>query len=309
MSEERRDPTAERRRPGSNPARLGVKKTWKMYIGGAFVRSESGRYLVTQDGSENFCRASRKDVRDAVKAAVGAQPGWRKRTAMNRGQILYRLAEVLEARRTELEASLARAAAGQNGNTPGGSDVAQEVDTAIDRVVCYAGWADKFQSLLSSSNPVAGPHFGFSVPEPVGVVGILAPERPSLLGLVGAVCPVIVSGNTCVVAASDRDPRTAVAVAECLATSDFPGGVINILTGTRNELAESLVRHKGVRAVDLWNVDGEQAKQLEVFAADNVKRVQRRVYEELDWYDARTEGPGFIESFVEIKTVWHPMGA
>ncbi len=307
---ERRDLSAERRRPGSTASRIGVNKTWKMYIGGAFVRSESGRYLVTEDGAENYCRASRKDVRDAVKAAVGAQPGWRKRTALNRGQILYRLAEVLESRRGELEASLSRGASAQaDAEQPGRADCAREVDATIDRVVCYAGWSDKYQALVSSSNPVAGPHFGFSVSEPVGVVGILAPARPSLLGLLGAVCPVVVSGNTSVVVTSDRDPRTAILVAECLATSDLPAGVVNLLTGTRAELAEPLVRHKGVRAVDLWNVDGEQAVRLEDFAADSVKRVSRRVYEELDWYDARTEGPGFIEAFLEQKTIWHPMGA
>ncbi len=280
--------------------RLSVKKTWKMYIGGAFVRSESGHSLTTEAG-DTICRGSRKDVRDAVSAALRAQPSWRGKSAYLRGQILYRLAEVMEARREELTQSLLR-----SGVEP--KAAAREVDTAIDRAVTFAGWSDKYQSLLASSNPVVGPHFGFSVPEPVGVVGIVAPSRPSLLGLVGAICPVVVSGNAAVVLVSEADPITALTLAECLATSDFPGGVVNLLTGLSAELTEPLTRHKGVRALDLWGVEDEAARQLEAFAADSVKRVTRRLYEEIDWYDAAAGGLGFIEPFLELKTVWHPMG-
>jgi acyl-CoA reductase-like NAD-dependent aldehyde dehydrogenase len=313
---ERRTKDGERRRPGAEyeiagallpagaahpVARLGIKKTWKLYVGGAFVRSEAGRYLVTSDGVDNYPRASRKDTRDAIKAAVGALPGWAGKTAHNRGQVLYRLAEVMEGRSAELEDSLRRG---------GAEEPARELAAAIDRVVSYAGWSDKYQALLSSGNPVAGPHFGFTVTEPVGVVGIAAPERPALLGLVGAVCPVVVSGNTAVVVCSELDPRTPLVLAECLATSDLPGGVVNLLTGFRNELLPHVAKHMGVRALDLWNVEGEPAVTLERDAAENVKRVSRRNPSAADWYDeVRGSSPGMIERFLESKTVWHPMGA
>lgn len=309
-TEQRRKTGSERRRPASEEeaivaapgrARLTVRKTWKLYIGGAFVRSESGRYLVTGDGLENYPRASRKDARDAVKVAVAAQKAWAGRTAYNRGQILYRLAEVMEARKEELAASLAHG---------GSNDAARELDAAIDRAVSYAGWCDKFQSIFASSNPVAGPHFGFSIPEPMGVVAIAAPERPALLGLVGSVCPVIAGGNTAVVVASEVDPRTALAFAECLATSDLPGGVVNLLTGSRVELLPHLAKHMGVRALDLWDVEGDDATNLERAAVDNVKRVTRRSQDEAGWYDEpRGTSPAMIERFVETKTIWHPMGA
>lgn len=299
--DDRRQAGSDRRRPASDSdGRLRVKKTWKLYIGGAFVRSESGRYLVTGDGEENFPRASRKDFREAVKHAVSAQPGWAGKTAMNRGQILYRLAEVLESRRAELVASL------EGG---GASRPDDEVRASIDRTVSYAGWSDKFQSLLATSNPVASPHFGFSVPDPVGAVGIVAPERPSLLGLLGSICPAIVSGNTVVVLASEKDPRTALSLAEAIATSDVPSGVVNLLTGQRAELSSHFASHRGLRALDLWNVDDDTARALEEAAAENVKRVARRSLEEDEWYDGdRTTSPQWIHRFVETKTVWHPMG-
>ncbi len=281
--------------------RLAVKKTWKLYIGGAFVRSEQGRYLVTGDGRDNYPRGSRKDTRDAIKAAVAALPGWSGKTAYNRGQILYRLAEVLEGRRAELEESLAHG---------GADDPAREVSAAIDRAVCYAGWSDKYQSLMASSNPVSGPHFGFTVPEPVGVVGIAAPDRPALLGLVSAICPVIVSGNTAVVICSESDPRTPLVLAECLATSDLPGGVVNLITGFRHELMPHIAKHLGVRALDLWNLEGEEAVALERDAAENCKRVSRRQLEPEAFYDdRRARSPGNIERFLEHKSIWHPMGA
>ncbi len=308
---QRRQTGSERRRPGADLdegvpsadplARLSVKKTWKLFVGGAFVRSESGRYLVTADGLDNYPRASRKDTRDAVKAAQAALPGWCGRSGYNRGQILYRLAEVMEARRAELCESLRRS---------GVEDVDREVNAAIDRVVSHAGWADKLQSLLASSNPVAGPHFGFSVPEPVGVVAMAAPREPSLLGLVGSICPVVVSGNVAVVVVSESDPRTPLALAECLATSDLPAGVVNLLTGARSELLPPLAKHLGVRALDLWDVDGDFAVELERVAADNVKRVSRRRWQNEEWFDAALGSQlTNIDRFIETKTIWHPMGA
>ena len=284
----------------TNTERVTVKKTWKLYLGGAFVRSESGRYLTTDDG-EHYCHASRKDVRDAVSAALKAQPGWAARTAYNRGQILYRLAEVLETRRCELLASLTR----------GGAQSAaaeREVDAAIDRVVGYAGWADKLAAVLSTSNPVAGPHFGFTVVEPTTIVGVVAPLRPALLGLVGCICPIIVSGNAVVVAPSDEDPRTAVTLAEALATCDLPGGVVNLLTGESQATGSVLAKHQGVRALDLWNLPDDVARELELSAADNVKRVSRRSLTEEQWYDDQTLSPGWISRFVEHKAIWHPVG-
>lgn len=269
-----------------------------MYVGGAFVRSESARYLSTADG-EHYAHGSRKDVRDAVAAALKAGPGWKTRSAYNRGQILYRLAEVLEARRGELETVLKRS---------GAENVEREVDASVDRVVSYAGWADKLAAVLSSSNPVAGPHFGFTVPEATGLVAVIAPDRPSLLGLVGSLCPIVISGNTAVALVSEADPRTAITFAEALATCDLPGGVINLLTGPRGELAPVLARHQGVRALDLWNVEGEEAQELEKAAADNVKRVSRRVFAELDWYDSSCNSPGWISRFIEHKAIWHPVG-
>src|SRR5579859_3766382 len=217
--------------------RLPVAKAYKMFVGGAFVRSESGRYFQTRGAAEgsadpgvvNVPRGSRKDARDAVLAAKNAGDGWGARTAYNRGQILYRLAEVMESRRAELRASLERASLPAD-------EAAREVERAIDRAVYYAGFCDKYQSLVASLNPVAGPHFGFSVPEPMGVVAVIAPERPALLGLVSTVLPVVCSGNTCVALASVQDPRTAIVFCECVATSDMPGGVVNVLTGLTGEV-------------------------------------------------------------------------
>lgn len=279
--------------------RAEVRKTWKLYIGGAFVRSESGRYTQLPD-AETQPRASRKDARDAVKAARAAARGWAERTAYNRGQILYRLAEMMEARAAEL--SLAVTRSGQN-------DADQQVAAAIDRVVSFAGWTDKFQSILASSNPVAGPHFGFSVPEPMGVVAIAAPAEPALLGLVGALAPVLASGNTAVVVASGDDGRVALSLAEMIATSDVPGGVVNVLTGEAAELLVPLSKHLGVRGLDLWNVADPLGRELELAGADGVKRVVRRRAERARWFDAdECTSPTWIAHFVELKTVWHPTG-
>lgn len=287
--------------------RVRIQKTYKMYVGGQFVRSESGRYFQVTDVAgddkgqiENIARASRKDGRDAVKIAHGAASGWSGKTAYNRGQILYRLAEVMEGRAGELTTELHRATGASR------EAAREEVLQAIDRVIAFAGWADKYQSLLASSNPVAGPHFNFSVPEPMGVVAVVAPRRPSLLGLVTSVLPVIVSGNTCVVLASEDDPRTAITFSECLATSDLPGGVVNVLTGQVSEVAPHLAKHYEIAAIDLWHEDAKLCAELEEQAVGTVKRVRRHEPQALD--DARFEGLRAIERFLETKTVWHPVG-
>ena len=268
--------------PGVRLSRLPVNKTYKLYIGGAFPRSESGRTYEAEGA--NVARGSRKDLRDAVRAARGAFAGWSGMTAYNRGQVVYRIAEMLEARRSEF-ADL--------------SSGADEVDRSIDRLVWYAGWADKLAQVLGSSNPVAGPYFNFTVPEPTGVVGILVPDEPPLLGLVSRVAPAIVGGNTTVVVASETHPLAAVELAEVLATSDVPGGVVNLLTGFREELAPWLAGHMDVNAIDLAGADG-QVEELEQLAAENVKRVVRGAGDD--------QSPWEIASFLELKTVWHPIG-
>ena len=263
-------------------SRLPVRKTYKLFIGGDFPRSESGRTYEAQ--GQNVGRASRKDVRDAVRAARSAFPKWKGMTAYNRGQILYRIAEMIEARAGEFaELSSGRA----------------EVETAVDRWVWYAGWADKYAQVLGTSNPVAAPYFNFTIPEPTGVVGIVAPPEPSLDGLVARLAPVIVGGNAAVVLASETSPLAAIELAEALATSDVPGGVVNILTGHRSELAPWLAGHMDVNAIDLAGADGE-APELERLAADNVKRVVRG--------RADRQSPYEIAAFLELKTVWHPVG-
>ncbi len=289
--------------------RLRVQKTYKLFVNGQFIRSESGRsrQVMDQDGDEqglgeNVPRASRKDARDAVRAAVDAFGSWSARTAYNRGQILYRLAEVMEARATELARELNRALALSF------DEARREVDAAIDRAVHFAGWSDKFQSLLASSNPVAGPHFNFSVPEPMGVVAIVAPPRPSLLGLLAALLPVIVSGNTCVVLVSEEDPRTPLTFAECLATSDLPAGVVNLLSAPVAEVAPHLAKHMDVASLALWNVEPNLRRALELDAASNVKRVRSFQATEAELLQAPSKGLVMIERFIELKTIWHPMG-
>ncbi len=317
--------------------RVSVNKAYKMFVGGAFVRSESGRYfqvkgakggddetlfrggrgsaeggtrdVVVVDDRDadpetvNIPRGSRKDVRDAVLAAKNALGGWEGRTAFNRGQILYRLAEVMESRRDELAQSLVRA---------GISEVAAvaEVDASIDRAVYYAGFADKYFALVASHNPVAGPHFGFSIPDSMGVIGVVAPEQPALLGLVSTVLPVVTGGNTCVALASATDPRTAIVFCECVATSDMPGGVVNVLTGHAKELSPHLAKHREVIGVDAWIIDADLRKTIESEGAGNVKRVKTHVPMDVEgWLDERKgQGLGWIERFLETKTVWHPVG-
>jgi acyl-CoA reductase-like NAD-dependent aldehyde dehydrogenase len=263
-------------------SRLPVKKTYKLFLGGAFPRSESGRTYEAE--GQNVARASRKDVRDAVRAARAAFPKWAAATAYNRGQVLYRLAEMMEARADDL----ARVCSGR-----------KEVEAAIDRVVWYAGWADKLPQVLGSSNPVAGPYFNFSVPEPTGVVAVLAPDEPALGGLVARVSPALVGGNAVVALASEAHPLAAVELAEAVATADVPAGTFNILTGFRDELAPVLAGHMDVNAIDLTGADGSVA-ELERLAAQNVKRVVRS--------SADAQSPWEIERFLELKTVWHPVG-
>ncbi|MFI0351685.1 aldehyde dehydrogenase family protein [Actinomadura sp. 9N407] len=284
----------------STESRLVVRKTYKLFIGGAFPRSESGRSYTVNDAKGRFLanasQASRKDVRDAVTAARKASGGWAGRTPYNRGQILYRIAEMLEGRRAQFAEEL-RAAGLSKGAA------AAEVDEAVDRWVWYAGWADKLGAVLGSANPVSGPFFNFSTPEPTGVVGIVAPDSP-LLGLVSVVAPAIVSGNTSVVVASEPMPLVAITLAEVLATSDLPGGVVNVLTGRRDELAPWLASHMDVNALDLAGASEDRVKELEEAAAGNLKRVLRPAGS--DW--SREPGTARMTAFLETKTVWHPVG-
>jgi len=263
-------------------SRLPVKKTYKLFIGGAFPRSESGRTYEAE--GQNVARASRKDVRDAVRVARSALPKWAGMTAYNRGQVLYRLAEMIESRTGEF----AELCTGR-----------PEVERSVDRIVWYAGWADKLAQVLGSSNPVAGPYFNFTVPEPTGVVAVIAPDDPPLLGLVSRLLPALTGGNVVVALASETRPLAAIELAEALATSDVPGGAVNLLTGHRAELAPWLASHMDVNALDLTGADGG-SPELERSAADNVKRVVRGKPD--------SQSPWEIASFLELKTVWHPVG-
>ena len=261
--------------------RLAVRKTYKLFIGGSFPRSESGRTLELE--GYNVARASRKDAREAVVAARKAFGGWSGATAYNRGQVLYRLAETMETR----AGAFAAACSGR-----------REVARAIDRVVWYAGWADKLAQVLGSANPVAGPYFNFTLPEPTGVVAIVAPAEPALDGLIARLAPAMVGGNAVVVVASEAHPLAAIELAEAVATSDVPNGVVNVLTGIRDELAPVVAAHMDVNAIDVTGADGDAAA-LEVLAAENVKRVVRAREDRSPWE---------IAAFMELKTVWHPIG-
>ena len=282
------------------PTRIAVRKTYKLYIGGAFPRSESGRSYVVTDQKERFLAnaalASRKDARDAVTAARKAFGGWSAATAYNRGQVLYRVAELLEGRRVQFVSEV-RAAEGL-----GARQGEAVVDAAIDRWVWYAGWADKLAQVRGSANPVAGPYFNFSLPEPTGVVAVIAPQASSLLGFVSVVAPAVVSGNTVVAVASERCPLPAVSLSEVLATSDVPGGVINVLTGRTEEIAPWLASHMDVNAIDLSGATRPLADDLAATAAENLKRVVKPGDE--DW----TLAPGLdrMLTYLETKTVWHP---
>ena len=284
--------------------RLAVRKTYKLYIGGAFPRSESGRSYVVSDSDgaflANAAHGSRKDLRDAVVAARKAQPRWSGATAYNRGQVIYRVAEMLDGRRSQF----ADEVASSEGTSR--DEATASVDAAVDRLVWYAGWADKLAQVAGSSNPVAGPFFNFSVPEPTGVVGVVCPQSSSLLGLVSVLAPVIVTGNTSVVLASETRPLPAMTLAEVLATSDVPGGVVNLITGMVAELAPGLAAHRDVDALDLAGAPSSLLAELERAAVTNVKRVLRPDNRESDWTKAPT--PRRMLAFLETKTVWHPIG-
>ncbi|MEO8695982.1 MAG: aldehyde dehydrogenase family protein [Acidimicrobiales bacterium] len=288
----------------SAPVDLDVRKTYKLYIGGAFPRSESGRSypVVTTDRRfvANAVLASRKDVRDAVQTARNAQGSWAKRSAYNRGQILYRVAEIMQGRRQQFVDEL---------SVGGSRDAQGETDAAIDRWVWYAGWADKYAQILGSANPVDGPYFNFTTPEPAGVVALVAPNDAPLLALVSRLAPAIVAGNTTVALASERWPLVSITLAEALATSDVPGGVVNILTGKAAELVPWMAGHADVNVVDLSGVNGELRADAERRASDAVTRVVAASAAERRWFDDRAESPYIIAGFCEYKTVWHPKGA
>ena len=283
--------------------RLSVAKTYKIYIDGKFPRTESGRYFTLEDkqGSviANVCRGSRKDFRNAVVAARKAQPGWAKASAYLRGQILYRIAEMLEGRREQFIAELVLQ--GATARAAGA-----EVDASIDRLIYFAGWADKYQQVFSSVNPVNSSHFNFSILEPTGVVAMLAPNDSGLLGLISNVAPTIVGGNTCVVLASEKLPLSAVSFAEVLHASDVPGGVVNILTGFREELTGQFASHMDVNAVVYCDGGRRLARSVQEAAADNIKRVIART--RTDWSSDDAQHPYLIRDTQEVKTTWHPIG-
>ncbi|WP_330338158.1 aldehyde dehydrogenase family protein [Streptomyces sp. NBC_00557] len=288
---------------GSAARRLSVFKTYKLYVGGKFPRSESGRVYEVTDPKGNWLanapQSSRKDARDAVVAARKAFGGWSGATAYNRGQVLYRVAEMLEGRRDQFVREVADAEGLSK------SKAAGVVDATVDRWVWYAGWTDKIAQVTGGANPVAGPFFNLSSPEPTGVVAVLAPQESSLLGLVSVVAPVIATGNTAVVVASEKAPLPALSLAEVLATSDVPGGVVNVLSGRTAEIAAPLAAHQDVNAIDLAGADEELAKELEIAAADNLKRVLRP--QAVDYFE--TPGIERMTAFLETKTVWHPTGS
>lgn len=292
--------------PKQDEARLPVRKMYKLYINGAFVRSESARSDLMHDGTpfaSNVARASRKDLRDSVVAARAAASKWSAITPGTRGLILYRLSEMMEARKDEFVARL------REGSALSESDARAETEAAIDRTVWYAGWCDKFAALLSTRNPVGGPHFNFSSAEPMGVVGILAPEDPALLGLISTVLPPLVAGNAVIVLAPERDPRTAMTLAEALATSDLPAGAVNILTGQQSEVAPHLAKHMDVNAIAFSEGEKLFTTALQRFAAENVKRT--RIFpsrSRKDWFAPAAQSLDEIASYCEIKTIWHPAG-
>jgi acyl-CoA reductase-like NAD-dependent aldehyde dehydrogenase len=305
-----KQPLATTNGAGGAGERLSVRKTYKLYIGGAFPRTESGRAYEVFDARgrllANACRGTRKDIRDAVRAARKSQPEWAARTAFNRGQILYRIAELMEGRRDQFIAEV------MDAEGLARRRATRVVDAAIDRWVWYAGWADKYAQTLGTVNPVNGSYFNFSVPEATGVVGLVAPEGSSLLGLVSRLAPIIVSGNTAVVIASESRPLPAVTLSEVLATSDVPGGVVNLITGLRRELVQHLAAHMDVNGLDAYGLDPAQATAIEDLGVENVKRLVRPPStgsDAVDWLDARCQSPYHIGEFVEIKTVWHPIGA
>ena len=280
---------------------MNVLKTYKIYIGGQFPRTESGRSYLVKDANgnpiANVCQSSKKDIRNAVQVARKAFGSWSERSAFNRGQILYRIAEMLEGRKTQFIEELT-----QQGQSL--ESATNEIEICINRIVYYSGWCDKYQQILSSVNPVNSSHFNFSMAEPTGVVGILADQDTSLLGLVSQLMPVIAGGNTAVLISSEARPLCSISFAEVLETSDVPAGVVNILTGSATELLPTLAEHMDVNAIFLSNVDKEMEKNTQLSAVDNLKRV---IVKNDDWTQENAQGISFISSFQEIKTTWHPI--
>jgi acyl-CoA reductase-like NAD-dependent aldehyde dehydrogenase len=289
-------------------SRLPITKTPKVYVGGAFIRSESARVYPLQDAAGKFFanipQCTRKDLRNAVEAAAKAGPGWAKRTAYNRGQILYRLGEMLEARAAEMSAAIAL-----NGTARLRAAAAGEVTATVDRLIYYAGWADKYEQVLGSVNPVAAPYFNFTVTEPMGVVGVLAPDAAPLLGLISLLAPAMVSGNTVVALASGASPYPAILLGEMLATSDLPGGVVNLLTGFRKEIVPTLATHAHLRALS-GVATADERKALKLGAAESVKRTRLlKAEDRINWYAETAQSLEAIRATVEFKTTWHPIGA
>lgn len=287
-------------------SRLPVTKTPKVYVGGAFIRSESARTFPLKDAAGNFYanipQCTRKDLRNAVEAAAKAGPGWAKRTPYNRGQIIYRLAEMIEARKADMADALMIGGASK-------SAAAKEITATIDRLIYYAGWADKYEQVLGNVNPVASPHFNFTVTEPMGIVGLLAPEEAPLLALVSLIAPAITSGNTVVALASTTQPYPAIVLGEMLATSDLPGGVVNLLTGYRKEMVATFATHTHLRAI-AGVANAEERKALKLGAADSVKRVKLLKTEEpTDWFSDKAQSLYELRDTLEFKTTWHPIGA
>lgn len=278
--------------------RIEVLKTYKIFIDGNFPRTESGRYYVPENKCGNICLSSRKDVKNAVVAAGNAASKWQSATAFNKSQVIYRIAEILEGRKTQFVDELTK-------QGYKAKEAEKEVLTAIDRIIYYAGWCDKFTPIFSSVNPVATPHFNFTAPEAVGTVGILAPEKSGLLGLVSAIIPVIVGGNTVVVLASESLPLCAITFAEVLNTSDVPSGVVNILTGKRSELSEHFATHMDIKALLYYGNDKKEITSIQKNAVNNLKRITIR--EENDLYNESHQTPYLIEDFLEMKTTWHPI--
>jgi aldehyde dehydrogenase (NAD+) len=287
-------------------SRLPITKTPKVYVGGAFIRSESARTFPLKDAAGNFFanipQCTRKDVRNAVEAAAKAGPGWAKRTPYNRGQIIYRLAEMLEARKADMADALMVGGATK-------AAAAKEITASIDRLIYYAGWADKYEQVLGNVNPVASPHFNFTVTEPMGIIALLAPDEAPLLALISLIAPAITSGNTVVALASTTQPYPAIVLGEMLATSDLPGGVVNLLTGFRKEIVPTFATHTHFRAVaGVANADDRKA--IKLAAADSVKRVKLAKAEEpIDWFSDKAQSLYELRDLLEYKTTWHPIGA
>ena len=287
-------------------SRLPITKTPKVYVGGAFIRSESARTFPLKDAAGNFFanipQCTRKDLRNAIEAAAKAGPGWAKRTAYNRGQIIYRLGEMIEARKGDMADALAVGGASK-------SAAAKEIAATVDRLIYYAGWADKYEQVLGNVNPVAAPYFNFTVTEPMGIVGVLAPDEAPLLALVSLLASAITSGNTVVALASSTQPYPAVVLGEMLATSDLPGGVVNLLTGFRKEIVPTMATHTHLRAI-AGVANADERKALKLGAAESVKRTKLRKAEEpVDWFSDKAQSLYDLRDLLEFKTTWHPIGA